>query len=174
MGILFYLNNTTNLRHLAQRTIIIALYPQNGGRIVTIDSVTSPHPMYIGGFGFHCRYSAGPAAQTDAPGGRTGPGEGEICCLRCAGRRVRWSERDDDHAAERRPLRRRPAPGQVSPVLVCRRRHSDGTVRHVAGGGRRDGAARRHALRRPDPPAQRRPARLLSRGQTSASQAPLP
>jgi len=38
----FYLNNTINLRHLSQRT----LYPQNGDRIVTIDSVTLFHPMY--------------------------------------------------------------------------------------------------------------------------------
>jgi len=33
----FYLNNTINLRHLSK----------NGDRIVTIDSVTSLHPMHI-------------------------------------------------------------------------------------------------------------------------------
>jgi len=34
-----------NVRHLTQR-IIIVLYPQNGDRFMTIDSVTSLHPMY--------------------------------------------------------------------------------------------------------------------------------
>ena len=28
-------------------THYVVLYPQNGGRIVTIESVTSPRPMYI-------------------------------------------------------------------------------------------------------------------------------
>ena len=40
------MNNTINLRHLTQR-IYTVLYPQNGARIVTIDSVTSLHPVYI-------------------------------------------------------------------------------------------------------------------------------
>jgi len=40
-----YFNNTINLRHL---THYIVLYTQNGDRIVTIDSVTSLHPMYRG------------------------------------------------------------------------------------------------------------------------------
>jgi len=37
----FYSSNTTNHRHLTQRI-------QNGDRIVTIDSMTSLHPMYSG------------------------------------------------------------------------------------------------------------------------------
>jgi len=40
----FYLNNTINPRHLTQYNIV--LYPQNGDRMVTTDSVTSLHPMY--------------------------------------------------------------------------------------------------------------------------------
>ena len=40
-----YLNNTTNLRPLTLR-IMSMLYPQNGDRIVAIDSVTSLHHMY--------------------------------------------------------------------------------------------------------------------------------
>ena len=46
----FYLNNTINLRHLTRRINprhYVVLYPQNGDRIVTIDSVTSLHPMYF-------------------------------------------------------------------------------------------------------------------------------
>jgi len=34
-----------NLRHLTQRNVV--LYPKNGDRIVTIDSVTPLHPMYM-------------------------------------------------------------------------------------------------------------------------------
>ena len=36
------MNNTVNVRHL---THYVVLYPQNGDRIVPIDSVTSLHPM---------------------------------------------------------------------------------------------------------------------------------
>ena len=43
----FYFNNTINLRRLTQRTYIV-LQPQNGDRIVTTDSVTSLHSMFIG------------------------------------------------------------------------------------------------------------------------------
>ena len=39
-----YLNNMINLRLLTQRTIL--RYPQNGDRIVTIDSVTSLHLVH--------------------------------------------------------------------------------------------------------------------------------
>ena len=42
----FYLNNTLNLRPV-NSTHYAMLYPQNGDRIVTIDYVTSLHPMYI-------------------------------------------------------------------------------------------------------------------------------
>ena len=42
----FYLNNTLNLRPV-NFTHYAVLYPQNGDRIVTIDYVTSLHPMYI-------------------------------------------------------------------------------------------------------------------------------
>ena len=41
----FCSNNTTNLRHLPQGVV---LYPQNGDRIVTMDSLMSLHPMYKG------------------------------------------------------------------------------------------------------------------------------
>jgi len=41
----FYLNNTLNLRPV-NSTHYAVLYPQNGDRIVTIDYVTSFHPMY--------------------------------------------------------------------------------------------------------------------------------
>jgi len=41
----FYSNNTINFRNLTQ-THYIMLYPQNGDRIVTIDSVTSPPYVY--------------------------------------------------------------------------------------------------------------------------------
>ena len=41
----FYFNNTINLCHLTQR--IISCYRQNGDHIVTIDSATSLHPVYI-------------------------------------------------------------------------------------------------------------------------------
>ena len=44
----FYSNNTTNLRHLTQR-IISSYTNKSGDRIVTIDSVTSLHPMYAQG-----------------------------------------------------------------------------------------------------------------------------
>ena len=40
-----FLNNTINICHLTQR-IVIVLYPQNGDRIVSIDSVTALQPMY--------------------------------------------------------------------------------------------------------------------------------
>jgi len=43
----FNFNNTINLRLLTQRTYIV-LHPQNGDRIVTTDSVTSLHSMFIG------------------------------------------------------------------------------------------------------------------------------
>ena len=41
----FYLNNTLNIRPV-NSTHYAVLYPQNGDRIVTIDYVTSLHPMY--------------------------------------------------------------------------------------------------------------------------------
>jgi len=37
----FYLNKMINIRRLTQR--IVVLYPQNGDRMVTIDSVSSPY-----------------------------------------------------------------------------------------------------------------------------------
>ena len=40
----FYLNNAINLRPLTP--YIVMLYPQNGDSFVTIDSVTSLHPIY--------------------------------------------------------------------------------------------------------------------------------
>ena len=41
----FYFNNTTNLRPLISAHYVIS-YPQNGDRIVTIDTATSLHPLY--------------------------------------------------------------------------------------------------------------------------------
>ena len=40
----FYLNNAINLR-IFDSTHYIVLYPQNGDHIMTIDSVTSLHPV---------------------------------------------------------------------------------------------------------------------------------
>jgi len=40
----FYLNNAINLRPLTLHSVV--LYPQNDDSFVTIDSVTSFHPMY--------------------------------------------------------------------------------------------------------------------------------
>jgi len=40
----FYLNNTTNLRPLISAHYVIS-YPQNGDRIVTIDTATSPYVL---------------------------------------------------------------------------------------------------------------------------------
>jgi len=41
----FYLNNMANL-HPKNSTRCARLYPQNGDRVATIDSVSSIHPMY--------------------------------------------------------------------------------------------------------------------------------
>jgi len=45
----FYLNNMVNLHQLTPH-IMVSLYPKNGDRIVTIDTVTSLHPMYFANF----------------------------------------------------------------------------------------------------------------------------
>ena len=44
-GPILFGNTTIDLRRLTQRTFIM-LYPQNGVSVVTIDSVTSLHPIY--------------------------------------------------------------------------------------------------------------------------------
>ena len=48
----FCINNSTDLRLLTPH--YAELYPQNGDRIVTIDSVTSLHPMYSVQTNFSC------------------------------------------------------------------------------------------------------------------------
>ena len=42
----FYLNYAINFRPLTPHIMIVMLYPQNGDSFVTIDSVTSLHPVY--------------------------------------------------------------------------------------------------------------------------------
>ena len=87
-------------------------------------------------------------------------GTNVILCIR----RVGWSECNDHHAAERRPIRCRASSGQVSQFLVGRCRHSDSAVRHVVGGRCGDGAAGGDEVRRPNPAAERPPVRPVSRG----------
>jgi len=53
----FYLNSTVNLRPLTSHNYAM-LYPQNGGRIVAIDSVTSFHRIYRTGEGILTRQLA--------------------------------------------------------------------------------------------------------------------
>jgi len=63
----FYFNNTVNLRPLTVlHTLCEVIYPQNGERIVTKDSVTSFRPVYTSSY-YLSRSAAARSVRVNGP-----------------------------------------------------------------------------------------------------------